>query len=203
MGNTAYFPFLVGILLIVYCSFIHGNVKYMVPALEMIIPALCAWWSIFLLQDSLEEEGSETLFTYPSARWILFIPKILLFFVIFLLFLMLLLFMILSINNQLAGYFSLLVQLGVESFFFANLGFISIVLTRNVSWALYIIAAYTSFQIITRGVYLSSINIYIFNDSILSLRDERILEGSIKGLILSLIMMIVAQLILNKTEKFK
>lgn len=203
MGNTAYFPFIIGIILTVYCSFLHGNVKYMVPALEMTLPAMSAWWSIFLLQDSLEEEGSETLFTYPSARWILFLPVILFFFVVYTLFIMILLFTILIINNQISGYFPLLFQLGIESFFFVCLGFLSMVLTRNVSWALYVIAAYTSFQIITKGVYLPSINIYIFNDTILPLNDKRLLGSSIKSLILSFIIMIVAQTILNKTEKFK
>jgi hypothetical protein len=64
-------------------------------------------------------------------------------------------------------FFSLALQLGVQSFFMAGLGFLSMVLIRNAGWALFIPLIYTLIQLYTGGEIATQTVIFFFNRDVL------------------------------------
>jgi len=167
MGINAYVPLCVVCVLIGYGNLRKEALTQVIPVLELTFPVFAAWWSIFLFQDFLEEEGSEVLFCCPIQRWKLGIARTAIFFAIYII---LMLIMLLVIDQWFRADLlePLSLQLGLQSFFFAGLGYLSMCLTRNSGWALVIIVVYNSIQILTRGALFPYINIFIFNERPLS-----------------------------------
>ncbi|MEH7464678.1 hypothetical protein V7166_22305 [Bacillus thuringiensis] len=199
MGFVAYAPLLIFIFIFYYNSTVESNLHMIIPVLEYTIPAFSAWWSIFLLQDILEEEGTESILSYPVSRWNLGFIRLSIFFLIYVLLIASVIFTIqYQIENNI--FFSLLYQLSIESFFFSGLGFLSMVLTTNSGWSLGIIILYVSTQILTKGSFFPFTNIYLFNDRILSLLN--LLNWSIAVFVISCLCWLGAQVILNHFKKF-
>lgn len=171
MGVNAYIPFIVVLVLISYSKMKQDALTHIIPALELTFPAFAAWWSIFLFQDVLEEPGSETLFSYPIKRWKLGLARVGFFFIIYIILMLIMLFIIdqWSVTEDIL--LPLAIQLGTQSFFFAGLGFLSMVLFSKSGWALVILVVYTSTQVLTRGTLIPIVNIFIFNQGVLPISE--------------------------------
>lgn len=199
LEKNAYVPIIVAILLIGYSYLRLNALTHIIPALEFFFPVFAAWWSIFIFQDILEEPGGEIIFSYSISRLQLGIIRVVSFFILYLI---LMIIMLLVIDHLCIAdlFLSLALQLGTESFFFAGLGFLAMVTTLNTGWALTIVVIYSCTQILTAGHMLPFINIYIFNDKLLTIKE--LLNLSAHPLLLGGSLWIIAQIILNKLQKY-
>lgn len=199
MGIVAYVPFLTSGLVFIYCFLSKNALEQILPALEFGVPVFASWWSIFLFQDVLEEPGSETLFSYPVSRYRLGLLRVGVFFVFYLFLIALVLLLIQTWSPR--GFFvSEFVLLSAESLFIAGLGYLSMVLTRDSGWSLTIILVYVSTQVLTKGVLIRFLNIFVFNDSILSL--NRVIGPAVYAVTFAAILCVLGHMILQKTERF-
>ncbi|MFC4775916.1 hypothetical protein ACFO9Q_03875 [Paenibacillus sp. GCM10023252] len=199
MGFNFYIPLLIMIFLYGYASLTGFTENNFVPSISLAVPPLAAWWSIYLMQHLLEEQGGEVLFSYPISIRILGLGRVLLFYLVFELALFIL---ILGVCSYQIGYaFNFFVQLSIQSLFFASLGFMAMVYTKNTSWSLFIVATYASTQILTNGIVMPLINVYFFRDRILLM--EEIWGKLFIITLLSIGVLLTAQHSLNRTEKFK
>jgi hypothetical protein len=149
---------------------VHLNddeLPYFLPVLEMLYPFFGCWWSVFVLNDLLAEEGGEVLFSYPIRRWQLGILRVFLFFLLYLLLMFVMLFVGVGSVIGVHQIPSLALQYGVQSFFYSGLGFLAMVLTRSTGWSLILVSTYLSLMILTRGETLPSLDIYLHNTSII------------------------------------
>jgi len=203
MDGAQYIPFVTIVVVYIFCySYLAPQVlpQYILPVLEYSIPVCSAWWSIFILQDVLEEEGGEIFFTYPVKRWKLGLGRVILSFVTYTvcIILMMVLFIITTQDLRFIGVF---IRLFFQSLFFSALGFTSMVLTSNTTWSLFIIIAYESTQIITRGKFFWFINIFNFNIQFTSIKD--VLISSIPSVVMGLIMFIYSNKKFIRYDKYR
>lgn len=199
IGLTAYFPFFITVVLMGYCFIKSFSIKEILPALELSLTTFAAWWSIFLFQDVLEEEGAEVIFSLPISRWKLGTVRVGFFFFIYLsLLAIVVLFIQLGTHSNV--FFPLFCQLSVEAFFFSSFGFLSMMITASSSWALVSIVSYVSIQILTKGAFIPWINIYLFNDRIYPTGE--IVSWFIAVLLAGLSMWIIAQMLLIRMRRF-
>jgi hypothetical protein len=202
MDGSQYIPLVAIVAVSIFCyNYLTPDIlpQYILPILEYCIPVFSAWWSIFILQDVLEEEGGEIFFTYPVKRWKLGLGRILLSFVLYVVCIIIIvgLFIIITKDYRFVGTF---IQLFFQSLFFSALGFTAMVLTANTSWSLFIIIAYESTQIITTGNFFGLINIFNFNIKFLSVNEALI--SSFPTLIMALIMFIYSNNKFIKYDKY-
>lgn len=197
--NNACIPIIVAILLIGYSYLRLNALPHIIPALELVFPVFAAWWSIFIFQDILEEPGGEIIFSYSISRLQLGIIRVASFFILYL---VLMIIMLLVIDQLCVAdlFLPLALQLSTESFFFAGLGFLAMVITLNTGWALTIVVIYSCTQILTNGQMLPFINIYIFNDKLLTISE--LFSLSARPLLWGGLLWIIAQTILNKLQKY-
>lgn len=203
MGLTGIIPIIVGVCLLAYSS-LHREptlvLRYVIPAIEMTLPVFAGWWSIFLFYDILEEQGSETIFSYPIKRWKLGIARVTIFFVFYLLLIASTIY-ILDIWSDQEIFSSLLLQIGFQTFFFAGLGFFVITLTANSGWSLVALMVYSSTQMLTRGSFLPFINIYLFNENILPV--DKVLSSSFNSILLGIFLWYGGQVLFNKFNRYR
>jgi len=199
MGPIAYFPFVISLLFMAYCMTKEFSLREILPALEMSLPAFAAWWSIFLFQDVLEEEGTEVILSLPIPRWKLGTVRVGFFFLVYL-FLLIIVTGFVQLGSDDNIFLLLFWQLSVESLFFCSLGFLSMIITMNSSWALIIIISYVSIQILTKGEFIHFTNIYLFNNQIYPMKE--LANWSIVVLLFGLVMWTIAQTLLRKIKRF-
>lgn len=203
MGVQAYVPFVAWILLILYCAvFRQGDtwsLPQQLPVLEMILPAFSAWWSICLFQDVLEEEGSETLFSYPISRWKLGTARIVFFCLLYMCGIAAVL-GILQCWTAEPFWLSLMLQFSAQAFFFSSLGFLAVVTTAQVGWALLIVAGYAVIEQFVGPMLPSFFNVSLFNRSPLSPDQWWTLA---KPLGYGLVLMVIAQFLLRRFRRFR
>lgn len=198
MGWNAYVPIAVVTLVIVYSFFANNDFRLLASIHEVLLPVFAAWWSIFIFQDVLEEQGSEVIFSYPLSRWRLGTERVLIFLGLYLLLIViesLYMFWIIGTN-----WTTNLIQYSIQSFFYACFGFLLMTILRNCSWAILVIASYASFQILTRGNVISLSSIYFFG-----MREPTLAEMSGKLLIILITgaaMVLISQYILGRTERY-
>lgn len=198
MGWNGYVPIAIIIFVAVYSFFANNDFRLLVSIHEVLLPVFAAWWSVFMFQDILEEEGSEVIFSYPVSRWRLGVERVLMFLCLYLLLIViesLYMFWISGTNWTVN-----LIQYSSQSFFYACLGFLLMAILRNCSWAILVIASYASFQILTRGNILPVSSIYFFDvrEPALSAIAGKLLIIIIMGAV----MLLVSQYILGRTEKY-
>lgn len=173
MDGTQYIPIIVFFILLIYSKrFVYPTPAFsiLIPTLEFSVPMFSAWWCIFLLQNILEEPGGEVFFTYPIKRYKLGLLRILFSLTIYIILIALFILLLQNFSNT-HIFTSLFIQLACESIFFCGLGFLSMVLTSNTGWAIFVVILYSSTQIITRGKVFSIVNIFQFNTSLLGIKD--------------------------------
>lgn len=203
MGINAYVPIIGFIAVFIYSVY---NLRYsngwmnIIQSLEMVLPFLAGWYSVFLFQDVLEEMGSETIFTYPVKRYELGLLRVLIFYAFYLIILAIILFAMQVIGNK-NIFLSLFIQLFVQGLFFSAFGFFSAVITSSSIWALTILIIYAVSQILTRGSLFKFINIYIFNGDILPLNKLILPFG--KALAFSIVFFAVANFLFKRFKNFK
>lgn len=200
MGVNAYVPVVTCILLFVYGWMKVTSIHSFIFLGEYILPVMAAWWSIFLFQDVLEEEGSETLFSYPLTRWKLGVARVMFFFSVYSSFLISML-LILEFRRGEELFISLALQYGIQSFFMAGLGFLTMVLITNAGWALLLPITYTFAQMFSRGEIAPLINIFFFNRYVLDV--SAVIQGSIKTFIMGVVCFVAAQYFLNRFKRFR
>lgn len=200
MGWLAYIPVILSILLIIYSKLNNYLLVEVVPATELLLPSFTSWWTIFIFQEILEESGGETLFTYPLKRWNLGVYRVVVFLILYLVLIILTQLFILK-NVGYKDFISFTIQLGVQSLFFGTLGFLLIVITRNTGWSIVIIASYVSLQILTKGEFLTLLNVFTFKNRILPL--ESIVEFSVKPILLSIIFCTLSQILFSTTKRYQ
>lgn len=203
MGINAYVPIIGFIVVFIYSVY---NLRYsngwmnIIQSLEMVLPFLAGWYSVFLFQDVLEEMGSETIFTYPVKRYELGLLRVLIFYAFYLIILAIILFAMQVMGNK-NIFLSLFIQLSVQGLFFSAFGFLSAVITSSSIWALTILIIYAVSQILTRGSLFKFINIYIFNGDILPLNKLIVPVG--KALAFSIIFFVIAHFLFKRFKNFK
>lgn len=203
MGVNAYVPPAVAFIILIY-SIYNLNYKFgwmnTIKLLEMTLPFLSGWYSVFLFQDVLEEMGSETIFTYPVKRYELGILRVLIFYLFYLIILASVLLLIQIIGNR-NIFLSLFIQLSAEGLFFSGLGFLCVVITSSSIWALTVLVIYAVTQILTSGSMFKLVNIYQFNGDILSL--NQLVYPVIRIILLSLIFFIAGQILFSRYKNYK
>lgn len=203
MGVVAYVPIAITLLLACICATYIGAqnfLEHVTRILEYSFPIFGAWWSIFIFQDILEEQGSETILSYPVSTWNLGILRTGIFFVFYLILLFTLLVIIQLWSNEKIIY-SLFMQLGIESLFFAGLGFASMALCSNSGWAMVIVIVYSTAQILTKGTLFPVANIYLFNEEII--RTSQLMPLLLKTLLIGLVLWVLAQIMLSNYKSLK
>lgn len=200
MGVNSYIPFIVMFLLFGYAKYKGEALSETIPVFELIIPIFSAWWSIFSLQNVLEEEGSETIFSYPIERWKLGIFRVIIFFVLYISIMSLFLWLI---DQWVIGdlFFPLLIQLGTQSFFFTGFGFLAMVLTKNTGWSQTILVIYFSTQLFTRGSLFPTTNVFLFNEKLLPIGE--LLRVSLSTIIMGIILWSLAQYYFSKLQSYR
>lgn len=203
MGIQAYVPLAAWILLILYCAvFRQGDtwsLAQQLPVLEMMLPVFSAWWSICLFQDVLEEEGSETLFSYPISRWKLGTARVLFFCLLYMGGIAAVLGVLQSWTGE-PFWLSLTMQFSAQAVFFSSLGFLAVVAAAQVGWALLIVAGYAVIEQFIGPMLPSFLNIYFFNRSPLSPEQWWLLA---KPLGYGLALMAIAQILLHHFRRFR
>jgi len=203
MGVTAYFPLLVILALFGYISLRKdfSNVwNSLVPALEFTLPVFASWWSVFLFQDVLEEPGSETLFSYPITRRKLGVTRVAIFYAVYLI-LVLSLLLVLEWLSATSVFLPLAIQYGSESFFFAGLGFLAMVLTLDSGWALAVVLVYTSTQLLTGGQVLPLLNVFLLNKRVLPVSE--LLAPALINILAGAVLWGLAQYLFKTFRRFK
>lgn len=200
MGGNAYPPFLAVLVLVSFTAANKGEFLSVLPMLELVFPFFGAWWSIFVLHDLLSEEGNEVLFTYPVKRWQVGIVRVVVFYFLHVVLLVAML-ACLSIWIGHQHVLSLFLQLASQSFFYAGLGFLAMVITQNTGWSLVVVTSYLSLQILVRGEILPALDIYLH--TVYPLPVERLLPYVKKNLILGCILFVNAQYLLSTTTRYK
>lgn len=200
MGINAYIPLFVVLFISVYVSLLHGNIRYIIPAIELGLPVCSAWWAIFLFHDILDEPGSEVIFSYPTKRRKIGIFRVLLFCLLYSSIISILICVIVISTGNQTFLLSFLLQIYSECLFFSSLGFAAVALSRHISWSLYIVAGYASFQVITKGNVNALLNVFVFNERFLSL--ELLLSSIFKTILLSAILFIIGQKTFDHMERF-
>lgn len=203
MNINAYIPLIIFLLTLSYSSTWKESsvaLEYITPAIEFTIPVFAAWWSIFLFQDVLEEPGSETIFSYPIARWKLGITRVFIFFAIYFI---LIVAMLLLLDAWVEGnvFLPLLIQFGTQAFFFAGMGFIAVVLLANSGWALVVVLIYTSTQALTNGSLFPFLNIFLFNKEPLAFNE--LLSPAIYNILVGGCLWFFAQNFLKHFKQYK
>ncbi|WP_434748181.1 hypothetical protein [Paenibacillus amylolyticus] len=198
MGWNAYTPIMVIIFVAVYSFFANKDFRLLASIHEVLLPVFAAWWSVFIFQDILEEEGSEVIFSYSVSRWRLGTVRVLVFLGIYVL--------LIAIDSLYMSWISgfnwtvKLIQYSSQSFFYACFGFLLMAILRNCSWAILVVASYASFQILTRGSVFPLSSIYFFD-----VREPVLNAIAGKLLIIifmAIIMLLISQYILGRTEKY-
>ncbi|WP_106769071.1 hypothetical protein [Paenibacillus faecalis] len=147
----------------------------------------------------LEEEGGETLFTYNVSRFYYGAFRAVIFYVIYLI----LVFVGFHFTVRYSSYeqfIAFFVQIAVQTFFFCGLGFISMVLIRQMGWALFVVIGYAFLQILTGGKLFPYLNVYYFRGELPAefMVDSKMLLTFLAGVML----WTLAQSILNKTQRY-
>ena len=185
---------------------IHNNINtpiFLEEAIsisELSIPPFAAWWSIFLMQFILEDNGSETLFSYPERRYNYGITRILTFTIIYVLCIIIFVITINSMTDK-NIFIPLFLQLTAQSIFFSSLGFLSIITLSSVMWAITLVGTYYSIMIFTQGKYIPIFNVFFFNNELLSM--DQIFGKLIITIFLAITIFIIAQTLLNKYSSYK
>lgn len=200
MGAGAYLPLVVAGFLVLITIANNGEFVYIMTTIEMLFPFFGAWWSVFLLNDTLSESGNEVLFSLPIKRWHLGIVRVLAFFVIYL---SLLVLMLLGMGYWIGfdHMLSLGIQLGAQSFFYSGLGFLAMVVTANTGWSLVVVVCYLSLQILTNGQSLSWIDIYLHNSRPIPV--QAMSDFLRKTMILGIVLYLNAQYFFSTTTRLK
>ncbi|MFI2857076.1 hypothetical protein ACH6EH_08020 [Paenibacillus sp. JSM ZJ436] len=199
LGFNAVIPVFCLCVTMIYAVLTHHNEAYYLPAMEYIIPAAGVWWTICIFYNILEEEGSETLFTYPVSRFYYGAYRATVFYILYIIIVFISFHFIVQYADykQLLAYF---IQIAVQTFFMCGLGLLSMVLVRQIGWALFVIMGYCFTQILSRGSLVPLLNIYYFRGE---LPDDYSWD---RKLLLTLIAGItwwaVAQAILQKSQRY-
>jgi hypothetical protein len=93
MGAGAYIPIIILLLISGYTYFNRSLLNFMynvLPMIELIVPLQGLWWIVFIFINDLEEEGSETIFSYPVKRYKLGIVRVIKFIILYLVLVLLL-----------------------------------------------------------------------------------------------------------------
>ncbi len=168
MGANSVVPLLTGLAVFV-CIFVMDHFQSdisstrIIVIFECMIPWMASWWSIYLMERIVAMPGCELYFTLPVSRWYYGLWRICIGFMLYSIWISILLIMTkIWIHPQIAV-FDLWIQLSLESLFFAFLGFLAMVLIRNIGYSLVAIMIYTLSQILFRGQLFPVINVFVFN----------------------------------------
>ncbi|TCS96882.1 hypothetical protein [Hazenella coriacea] len=201
MGAAAYVPVvtLLGLIAFFFISPYRGETVSAITFVEILVPIQMSWWSIFLLQEYLQEEGGETLFSYPMSRMKIGFLRIFTFWILFMLMLTLFLGGMSYIYGE--NYFlSMFVQISYQSFFYTWFAFLVMVFLKNTTWAIGIVFAYATTQILTNGNLISFINVYEFNMKLIPV--NQLVDPAIHAILLGVVCLIFAQWELNRLERY-
>jgi hypothetical protein len=200
MGISAYLPIITSAFLVFVIFINNGSLVESMPVIELIFPIMGCWWSIFVLHDLLSENGGEVLFSLPIRRWCYGSLSVI---TLFLMYMLLMIGMLLIMTTWLSKttLVSLGLQLGAQSFFYAGLGFLAMVVTRNTGWALIIVTSYLSIELLTFKNPIGMIDIYFHNVQAIPVSELSFLLN--KVLVLGVILFINAQYFLSTTRRYK
>lgn len=199
MGFNAYVPLIAVMLGLSVIAGTKGDFNVFMPLMELMLPLLSGWWILFLLHDTLSEEGNELLFSLPVPRWKLGLLPVVCFYLLYVLVLVFML--ICSIPwIELDSLFWLAVQFVSQSFFFSALAFLAMVWTRSTGWSFILLVVYVSFALLTaRSPFL--LDIYLHHTGPIPLQE---VGGFLKKTwIFGLIFMVNAQFFLSTTTRYK
>lgn len=201
MGMNAYLPLLTSLFLLGVVVLNNGNLAQSMSVIEMVFPIFGCWWSIFILHDLLSENGNEVLFSLPIKRWKLGVVGVLIFFLLYMC-LMIIMLALMSSWIGLKAVFSLGLQLSVQSFFYAGLGFLSMVITRSTGWSIIVATSYLSLMLLTTQTSsFQIIDIYLHN--VRPVPASELIYFIQKVGVLGILMFINAQYLLSTTTRFK
>lgn len=202
MGINRYVPIFASLLILIYVRTLivdSLNIAPIITGLESVLPVFCGWWTIQLFSEILEEEGGETILSYPVERIKLGSYRV----GIFTLFYMVLIAIVIFIIQIWLGekiFTSLFLQISIEAIFFSSLSFFLEVVICNSLWTLGIIFVYTSTDILTKGSVLPILNVFLFNKNIIPLKE--IIPSTMHIVFLSIVLWILAQVIFNRHKRF-
>ncbi|MBW7476033.1 hypothetical protein K0T92_14905 [Paenibacillus oenotherae] len=200
MGISAFLPLVTSSFLVLIVFINSGSLVDSMPAIEFIFPIMGCWWSIFVLHDLLAEKGGEVLFALPVRRWCYGSLNVMTFYIMYML-LMVIMLLVMSNWFSQSELVSMGLQLGAQSFFYAGLGFLAMVLTRNTGWSLIIVTSYLSIELLTFRNSISMFDIYLHNVEAIPVPE--LSNFLIKVVILGAILFINAQYFLSTTRRYK
>ncbi|SDX11048.1 hypothetical protein SAMN05444487_11079 [Marininema mesophilum] len=201
MGVFAYVPLGISIFVFLILLLMGSDLSRVIQFSEMSLPLFASWWSILLMQEFLEQEGNETLFSYPLSRYKMGILRVFLFWGLYILVIAWVIGAKQWVDSPAPHFFSsLFLQLGYESLFYAMVGFLLIVLTKNTVWAMGIMFVYTSTQFLTHGNLIPWLNIYQLNTELLTV--NQLLKPMVKVVIAGVICGGLAQWLLGRVRTF-
>lgn len=189
MGMAAYLPPIALLVIFLYLAvdppsagiFLSDQQLAMGQALEILVPVWGGWWSVFLVSEAVKEEG-EVLFSYPTSPWSWGMGMVLLYWLLF--------FSLVTCGLATLTRFTVVIpvsvwiQLGVQSLFYAGLGYASVTLMGRVHGAIAAVLIYGSTQVVTMGNLFPWINIYwyLYHPTSLLEGSELIIRaGSVGG----------------------
>lgn len=141
------------------------DIGVLMLAYEAVLGPVAAWWSIFLLVPMLEEPGGELFFTYPTSRFYYGVVRCLSFGLFY--GVLLALQIALLANILVFPPSGLILQMIMESLFFAGLGFLAMVLTRAANYALVVVVGYDLAMILVYRFLPEWIDIFTHSQDIL------------------------------------
>lgn len=203
MGFLFYIPLIAVVFLMIYifAEYRHINtfVKNVIPTLEFSIPTVAAWWSSILFYNMLEEDGGEILFTYPQKRLSIGTLRVVTFLLLYSILIIVCVIIIqLKVDERI--FVSLVIQFFSQSYFFSGLGFVSMIITKNVLWSFSIPLMYTFLQIFYKELQIFSVsNIFFFNENVLSL--SQMSPKLVLIMVVGTIFFILGQIMINKYQK--
>lgn len=192
LGKSAYIPFLVDVLLIMYCR-LFENQRIISIALQAVLPVVAAWWCIICFYNLVEEDGNEVFFSYPINRWWIGIGRCLSFYMLYIITIYII---ILLCGVDIVIIKSVFIQLIIQSFFYVSLGFMLVLITTNTGVSIGLVIGYCTFQLLSQGKVLSFINIYNFGS------QPQTIETGIYIVLLSLVFLVIGQFLILKRFKF-
>ncbi|WP_260509012.1 hypothetical protein [Priestia aryabhattai] len=203
MGIDFYVPFLIILIAILYTCFSPDleSLQYISRIIEFVVCPIAAWWSVYLFSDQSVDKDKTAELTPNSSPSILSygLIRVTSFFLIFLAaFFVLLISITLRYPYPYISLFNLTIIYVPQTVLYCYLGFLIMVLSRNIAIPLFILLTYIAIK------YWTTRDIPIYNVMSFSIDMQlypRIILLAVKNIVLALALAVAGHFVLVRRKK--
>lgn len=200
MGFNKYIPqfLLFGIFMFAFLLHLTGRFeyKYLCNSLELLTSIGGLWFCLFFMRQ-IFELGGELFFTYDVSRFYLGSLRLLRIYLVYTLeIIVILLAFFFILHLPFKDIISLFLLTSAQTFFIFSFGYISMVVTKDMFYAMAVSFAYIIFFSFTQGKILNNFCVFLFSDIPLSF--DKLLGELLRIDIYSTVFFISSQVLFNR-----